>query len=176
MDEQKAASDLVAHLIGLGHRHIAHVVGIADHGASRWRQAGYEAALAAAGLAVDPQYIVQGGFTFGSGVVAARRLFTLKRRPTAIFAANDDMAAGVMWTANEIGLKVPRDLSVCGFDDTPMATQLWPSLTTVRQPSREMGRLAAQQLLEQLRGRGKGRLVQIPYELQVRASTATVPD
>ncbi|MDE2279221.1 MAG: LacI family DNA-binding transcriptional regulator [Xanthomonadaceae bacterium] len=175
MDEQQAASDLVAHLIGLGHRRIAHVLGIADHGASRWRLAGYEAAMAAAGLACDPKYVVQGGFTFGSGVVAARQLFALKRRPTAIFAANDDMAAGVMWAANEIGLKVPRDLSVCGFDDTPMASQLWPTLTTVRQPSREMGRLAAQQLLEQLRGRGTGRLVQIPYELQLRESTAAAP-
>ncbi|MDO1530276.1 LacI family DNA-binding transcriptional regulator [Fulvimonas sp. R45] len=176
MDERRAAQAMVAHLIGLGHRRIAHVVGIPSHGASRWRLAGYRDALAAAGLAEDPALVVQGAFTFGSGVAAARELLApKKKRPTAVFAANDDMAAGVMWVAGEYGLKVPRDLSVCGFDDTPLASQLWPALTTVRQPSREMGRLAALQLLEALRGRGPGSLVQVPYSLELRDSTAPAP-
>lgn len=175
MDEQEAAKALVDHLIELGHRRIAHIVGIANHGASRWRLAGYKDALAAAGIALDPAYVVQGEFSFGSGVLAARLLFDLPQVPTAIFAANDDMAAGVMWAANERGLKLPRDLSVCGFDDTPLATQLWPSLTTVRQPSREMGKLAALQLMERLRSKGTGLLVQVPYALQLRESTAAVP-
>ena len=175
MDEQQAAEALVDHLVELGHRRIAHIVGIANHGASRWRLGGYKDALAAAGIPYDAQYVAQGEFTFGSGVMAARQLFALPQRPTAIFAANDDMAAGVMWAANELGLKVPRDLSVCGFDDTPLATQLWPPLTTVRQPSREMGKLAALQLMELLRGRGTGLLVQVPYTLQLRESTSAVP-
>lgn len=175
MDEQLAAKALVGHLIELGHRRIAHIVGIGTHGASRWRLAGYKEALTAAGLPNDPQYVVQGEFTFGSGVVAARQLFALPELPTAIFAANDDMAAGVMWAANERGLSIPRDLSVCGFDDTPMATQLWPPLTTVRQPSKEMGKLAALQLMDVLRGRGTGLLLQVPYSLQLRESTATAP-
>ncbi|WP_114240867.1 LacI family DNA-binding transcriptional regulator [Dyella sp. C9] len=175
MDEQQAARALVEHLVALGHRRIAHIVGIADHGASRWRLAGYKDALAGAGIPLDPDYVVQGEFTFGSGVIAARQLFALPALPTAIFAANDDMAAGVMWAANERGLKVPRDLSVCGFDDTPMAVQLWPPLTTVRQPSREMGKLAALQLMDLLRGRGPGLLVQVPYELMQRESTAAAP-
>lgn len=175
MDEQLAAKALVRHLIELGHRRIAHIVGIASHGASRWRLQGYKDALAAAGLPFDPDYVVQGEFTFGSGVMAARQLFALPQEPTAIFAANDDMAAGVMWAANERGLKVPRDLSVCGFDDTPLATQLWPPLSTVRQPSREMGKLATLQLMEVLRGRGTGLLVQVPYSLQWRESTSTPP-
>jgi len=175
MDEQQAAKALVMQLVELGHRRIAHIVGIANHGASRWRMAGYKDALAAAGLPFDPNYVVQGEFSFGSGVLAARELFALPELPTAIFAANDDMAAGVMWAANERGLKVPRDLSVCGFDDTPLATQLWPPLTTVRQPSRDMGKLAALQLMEVLRGRGPGLLVQVPYTLQLRESTARVP-
>ena len=172
MDEQQAAKAVVQHLIELGHKRIGHIVGIANHGASRWRLQGYKDALAAAGLRFDPKLVVQGEFTFGSGVMAARGLFELARRPTAIFAANDDMAAGVMWAANERGLKVPRDLSVCGFDDTPLATQLWPPLTTVRQPSREMGKLATLQLMDKLRGRGTGLLLQVPYALQVRESTA----
>jgi LacI family transcriptional regulator len=177
MDERKAARAMVAHLVSLGHRRIAHVVGIPNHGASRWRLAGYRDALAGAGLAEDPALIVQGAFTFGSGVAAARELLALnkRKRPTAVFAANDDMAAGVMWVAGEYGLKVPRDLSVCGFDDTPLASQLWPALTTVRQPSREMGRLAALQLLDTLRGRGPGQLVQVPYSLELRDSTAPAP-
>lgn len=175
MDEQQAARALVGELVKLGHRRIAHIVGIADHGASRWRLNGYKEALAEAGLPFDPDYVVQGQFTFGSGVLAARELFSRPTLPTAIFAANDDMAAGVMWAANERGLKVPRDLSVCGFDDTPLATQLWPPLTTVRQPSREMGKLATEQLMEVLRGRGTGLLLQVPYTLQMRESTAAVP-
>lgn len=175
MDEQQAARALVEHLIGLGHRRIAHILGIANHGASRWRLQGYKDALAGAGLPYDEDYVVQGEFSFGSGVLAARELFELQHPPTAIFAANDDMAAGVMWAANERGLKVPRDLSVCGFDDTPLATQLWPPLTTVRQPSREMGKLATLQLMDKLRGRGTGLLLQVPYALQLRESTGKVP-
>ncbi|WP_424680829.1 LacI family DNA-binding transcriptional regulator [Frateuria sp. YIM B11624] len=175
MDEQQAARAIVGHLLELGHRRIAHVIGIADHGASRWRLAGYREALAAAGIEEDPALVVQGGFTFSSGVAAAHELFALEHRPTAVFAANDDMATGVMWAAGEYGLKVPHDLSVCGFDDTPLARQLWPALTTVRQPSREMGKIAAQQLLNVLRGQGQGRLVQIPFALQIRGSTAAAP-
>ena len=175
MDEQQAARAMVEHLLALGHRRIAHVVGIADHGASRWRLAGYREALAAAGIAEDPVLVVQGAFTFGSGVEAARKLFALKKRPTAVFAANDDMAAGVMWAAGEYGIKVPHDLSVCGFDDIPLARQLWPALTTVRQPAREMGKLAALQLLEVVRGRSPGRLAQVGFSLEVRDSTARVP-
>lgn len=175
MDEQQAAKALVQQLAELGHKRIAHIVGIANHGASRWRLQGYKDALIAAGLPFDADYVVQGAFTFGSGVIAARGLFELAKRPTAIFAANDDMAAGVMWAANERGLKVPRDLSVCGFDDTPLATQLWPPLTTVRQPSREMGKLATLQLMDRLRGRGTGLLLQVPYALQLRESTAKAP-
>jgi LacI family transcriptional regulator len=175
MDEQEAARAIVGHLLQLGHRRIAHVIGIADHGASRWRLAGYREAIAAAGIDEDPALVVQGAFTFSSGVAAAHQLFALKNRPTAVFAANDDMATGVMWAAGEYGLKVPNDLSVCGFDDTPLASQLWPALTTVRQPSREMGKIAAQQLLSLLRGQGHGRLVQIPFALQIRESTADAP-
>lgn len=176
MDEQQAAKALTHHLVELGHQRIAYIAGFANHGASRWRLNGYKAALNETGLPFEPHYVVQGEFTFGSGVLAARQLFALPSPPTAIFAANDDMAAGVMWAANERGLKVPRDLSVCGFDDTPLATQLWPPLTTVRQPSRDMGKLAALQLMEVLRGRGKGLLVQVPFSLQLRESTAQAPE
>ncbi|HEX5305133.1 MAG TPA: LacI family DNA-binding transcriptional regulator [Dyella sp.] len=172
IDEPQAAREMVGHLLSLGHRRIAHVIGHPAHGASGWRLAGYRDALAVAGLPYDPALVVEGDFSFGSGVAAARVLFSLADRPTAVFAANDDMAAGVIWAAGEHGLAVPRDVSVCGFDDTPISRQIWPTLTTIRQPSREMGRIAALQLLASLRGRGEGHMVQLPFALQVRESTA----
>lgn len=172
MDEQAAARQIVSHLLSLGHQRIAHVIGHPEHGASAWRLAGYREALSAAGLPIDPSLVVQGDFSFASGVAAARQLFTLPQPPTAVFAGNDDMASGVIWAANERDLSVPRDVSVCGFDDMPISRQIWPTLTTIRQPSHEMGRLAAQQLLEVLRGEGSGQMVQVPYSIQLRESTA----
>jgi LacI family transcriptional regulator len=176
IDEPEAARRMMATLLHLGHRRIAHVIGHPDHGASQWRLAGYRQALAAAGIERDPQLEVPGDFSFGGGVAAARRLFSLPRGegPTAVFAANDDMAAGVIWAAGEHGLSVPGDVSVCGFDDTPIARQIWPTLTTIHQPSREMGRIAALQLLDTLRGRGSGAMMQAPFSLELRESTAPV--
>lgn len=172
MDEQQAARDMVAHLLALGHQRIAHVMGHRGHGASGWRLDGYRDALAAGGLSYDPTLVVQGDFSFASGVAAARQLFSLQRRPTAIFAGNDDMASGVIWAAAERGLSIPNDVSVCGFDDMPISRQIWPTITTIRQPGHEMGRLAALQLLEVLRGSGTGRMVEVPYAVQLRESTA----
>ncbi|MBU6246432.1 MAG: LacI family DNA-binding transcriptional regulator [Xanthomonadaceae bacterium] len=174
IDEPKAAREVVGHLLGLGHRRIAHVTGHPSHGATGWRLTGYREALSAAGIPFDPALVVEGDFSFSAGVAAARQLFSLSDRPTAVFAANDDMAAGVIWAAGEHGLSVPRDVSVVGFDDTPISRQIWPTLTTIRQPSREMGRIAALELLAALRGKGEGRMVQLPYALQVRESTAPV--
>ncbi|GAB3032970.1 LacI family DNA-binding transcriptional regulator [Oleiagrimonas citrea] len=172
MDEQEAAREIVTHLIQLGHRRIAHAIGHTVHGAGTWRLAGYRQALTDAGIPVEPALVVQGDFSFDSGVQAARQLLALERPPTAIFAGNDDMASGVLWAANEHGLSIPNDLSVCGFDDVPISRQVWPTLTTVHQPARDMGRIACQQLLDVLRGQGPGRMVQVPYALKLRASTA----
>lgn len=172
MDEQQAARDMMVHLLALGHQRIAHVIGHREHGASGWRLAGYRDALADGGLPFDQDLVVQGDFSFASGVAAARQLFSLEQRPTAVFAGNDDMASGVIWAAAEHGLSVPRDVSVCGFDDMPISRQIWPTITTIRQPSHEMGRIAAVQLLEVLRGSGAGRMIEVPYALQLRESTA----
>lgn len=170
MDERRAAYDMVNLLIREGHKRIAHVVGHPDHGASRWRRAGYEDAMREAGLPHDDQLVVQGDFSFESGVAAARRLCRLDDRPSAVFAGNDDMASGVIWTLADRGVRVPEQVSVCGFDDTPISRQVWPRLTTIHQPVREMGRQACLQLLEVLRGRGPGRMIQLPYSLQLRDS------
>ena len=174
-DERQAARDMVNHLIELGHRRIAHVRGHVAHGASRWRANGYRDALKRAGIEVDPSLIVQGEFSFDSGMRAARDLLALAHRPTAIFAANDDMAAGVVRVALEQGLSVPGQISVCGFDDIPIAHQIFPALTTVRQPAREMGAAAAEELLKCMRDPEQATMRRVPYSLCLRASTGPAP-
>lgn len=175
MDERAAVRELMAHLVALGHRRIAHVKGRRDHGATEWRLAGYRDGLRAAGLAYDKALVIPGEFSFESGAAALQTLLALDAPPTAIFAANDDTAAGVMHAALARGLRVPDDLSVCGFDDQPMARQLWPSLTTVRQPVAAMGRIAAEQLLLSIRDASAGTMVEVPYALSLRDSTGPVP-
>ena len=175
VDDRAAVLELVAHLVSLGHTRIAHIAGHRDHGASEWRLQGYRDALRHARLKFRREWLEQGEFTFESGMRAARRLLSLGPRPTAIFAANDDMAAGVLRVAVELGLSVPRDLSVCGFDDVPIAQHVTPALTTVRQPTRDMGRLATLELLRSLREPHGGRMVSVDYTLQLRASTGPAP-
>ncbi len=173
--ERDGAAAMVGHLVSLGHRRIAHIIGDLDHGAGQWRLAGYRDGLKRAGLKESATYMVQGRFSFDSGVAAARKLFALRQRPTAIFAADDDMAVGAIWAAAEAGLAVPGDVSICGFDDTTIATQVWPPLTTVRQPVREMARRASEELLRQVRGQGKPAMVEVGYEMRLRASTGPAP-
>ena len=172
MDETTAVVELMRHLIALGHRRIGHIKGPRAHGACQWRYAGYRAALREAGIAHDPALVVNGQFSFESGIPGAHRLLDLEQPPTAIFAANDDMAAAVYRVAGGRGLRVPRDLSVCGFDDTPIASHIFPALTTVRQPTAEMGRLATMQLLDRIRAPATGRMITLEHAVLVRESTA----
>ncbi len=175
VDEPSAVAEMMLHLASLGHRRIAHIKGHAAHGASAWRLAGYRDGLARAGLAVDETLVVDGEFSYDSGFAATNRLLDLPDPPTAIFAANDDMAAGAIGAICERGLSVPGDVSVCGFDDTPIARHIYPALTTVRQPTREMGRLAGVELLKAIRDRDEGGIVTVPYALQLRRSTGPRP-
>lgn len=174
-DEQCAVADLVAHLAALGHRRIAHIAGDAGHGSSSWRLRGFLAGMRRAGLPVRPGWVVRGRFQAQAGLSAGRRLLALRERPTAVVAGCDAIAAGVMHAASECGLSVPEQLSVCGFGDLPLAQQVWPPLTTVRQPSRELGRAAARQLLRRIAGRDTDALPSVPYELLLRGSTAGLP-
>lgn len=175
MDETRAAREMVSHLVSLGHRRIAHIVGHFAHGASGWRLTGYRQGLDQAGIAFDTSLVVSGEFSFESGVEGAQKLLDLSQRPTAVFAANDDMAAGVITVALERSLRVPEDLSVCGFDDTPMSRHIFPALTTVHQPTRDMGRLATLELLASLQSKQAGGILSVPYTLQLRRSTGPVP-
>jgi LacI family transcriptional regulator len=150
-NDQQAAYKMTRTLIDYGHKRIAFICGHPDHRAVAYRYEGYKAALADAGLPLDSKLVIQGYNSFESGEECARILLGARPRPSAIFASNDDMAAGVMLIAHEMGLNIPADLSVVGFDDTPVAHQIWPSLTTVRQPIQEMARQATELLLRQLK-------------------------
>ena len=156
IDQPAAAAAMTEHLLSLGHRRIGFVTGPPHRSASRGRLAGHRAALAAAGVADDPALIVEGAFTFPSGMAAVERLLDLAQPPTAIFAANDAMAAGVLAAAHRRGVATPGDLSVAGFDDDPLAQVVWPALTTVQQPISEMASTAVELLVAELRARRSG--------------------
>lgn len=147
MDDRLAAREMTRLLIEAGHRDIGFIIGHPDHGASHQRYEGYVDALQEHGLELRPEHVVQGYFSFASGCDAARRLLAGPDRPSAIFASNDDMALGVIAVAGRVGVSVPRELSVAGFDDTPGAQIVWPQLTTVRQPIEEMAAAAADLLI-----------------------------
>lgn len=170
--DSKAAAEMTRHLIALGHTDIAFIEGPESHTSSALRRAGFAFAMREAGLDPDIWQCPKGDFTFSSGVDAATAILSGSHdRPTAIFASNDDMAAGVMQVAARLGLSVPTDLSVCGFDDTPVARFVWPALTTVSQPIRDMGDLAVRMLIgeEDLR---RQRICKVNFELVLRDSTA----
>lgn len=148
------AAEAARHLADLGHTRIAFITGLPTFRSSHERRRGFAEGLAERGLTLDPAYVVQGAYTFESGVECARTLLAMKEPPTAIFTGNDEMAVGVYTAAREAGLTIPRDLSIVGFDDSPMAARLWPTLTSVRLPIRDMGRYAAEKLIEQTREGG----------------------
>ncbi|UIJ47196.1 LacI family DNA-binding transcriptional regulator [Sphingomonas cannabina] len=151
VDDYKGAFDMTRHLIAAGHRAIGFIQGDPRHSPSQRREQGYRAALAGAGITIKPEWIAPGLFTYKSGLDAARLLLAASPRPTAIFASNDDMAAAVSAVAQGMGLTVPRDLSIAGFDDAPIASTIWPELTTIRQPIADMAATAVAMLSDQVR-------------------------
>jgi LacI family transcriptional regulator len=182
VDSYGGAMRAVEHLAQLGHARIGFVAGDESIEGVRDRRRGYIDALARFGLASDPSLIAQGDLSQMRAFEAASALLALPEPPTAIFAVNDLSAFGVIAAAREQGLKVPRDLSVVGFDDIPMASQVHPPLTTIRQPFAQMGRAAVNTLLSQMeREREREsddaiapRIV-LPTELIVRQSTGPAP-
>jgi LacI family transcriptional regulator len=168
-----AADTMTQYLLNLGHRRIGFIVGHPDHGQSHDRLTGYRRALERHKIDFDDSLIGQGHFDYESGRLCARDLLSSTRRPTAIFASNDPMAMGVLSAAHEMGFDVPGELSVAGFDDSPMARHAWPPLTTVRQPIAEIARLATEELMKRLEGRSEDRAHHcLKAELVHRASTA----
>jgi LacI family transcriptional regulator len=175
-DDWQGGYDVTEHLLLLGHERIGLVMGHPDHQASHDRLAGFQAALEAHHVPFDPHLVAQGDFHFESGLLCGRLLLEAKPRPTAIFACNDDMAAGVLAVAHQLGIPVPEALSVAGFDDVPLAQQVWPPLTTVRQPTYEMAQLATQLLLRLLKGESPEVVHHVlPATLVIRGSTGPRP-
>lgn len=198
VDVQNAAGAMLAtnHLIELGHTRIAHFMGEERQASVPERRHGFCQAMAAAGLEVPPEYLVRSAYNAPSGFAAAQRILTprpepgcsnkppfgytaargvlaLPQRPTAIFAGNDGIALGVLEAARELGIAVPDELSVVGFDDIPAAALVSPALTTIRQPLAEMGERATQMLIAQIEGRQTGDLsYRAEPELIIRGSTA----
>lgn len=156
IDDRAAAKAMTEHLISLGHKRIGFIAGNENQTASALRQAGFEAALREAGIVPERELIRPGDFSYRSGLAAAEELLSSPKPPTAIFASNDDMAAAAVAVAHRHRLDVPEDISVCGFDDSAMATTIWPELTTVRQPVAEMAKAATALLAEDVKGRSTG--------------------
>jgi LacI family transcriptional regulator len=167
----QGALDAVNYLFALGHRRIAFITGSMDLGCSQERLAGYRAALKQNQLDYRPEFVIEGDFEQVTGYNSAIQLVNRVERPTAIFSSNDVMAFGVMDAVRDLGLKIPEDISVVGFDDISQASQTRPALTTVRQPLEQMGSLAAKMLLEMLETNEiKVQKIELPTQLIVRDS------
>jgi LacI family transcriptional regulator len=176
IDDYAAARRMTRHLLDLGHRRIGFIVGRPGHGATDERRRGFMDEMQAAGVAIDASLVKVGNFVFSDGLVCAEQILSAAAPPTAIFASNDDMAAAVVSMARKFGLDLPGHLSVAGFDDAPVASMIWPELTTVRQPVAAMARIAAD-LIIQFEPRRNGWPDRIPrhlldHELVIRNSTA----
>ncbi|MBL0162337.1 MAG: LacI family DNA-binding transcriptional regulator [Xanthomonadales bacterium] len=150
-NDLEASFELASVLIGLGHRRIGFITGHPDHRAVGQRFEGYRKALKAHDITFLGELVALGDNLFHAGEEGARQLLSLGNPPTAIFAANDEMAGGVIKASLAMGLRIPQQLSVVGFDDAPISRQVWPSLSTIQQPIRDMAKTATSILLDQLR-------------------------
>jgi LacI family transcriptional regulator len=171
-DNACGAYAATTYLISRGHRRIAHLQGDPLYDSARERRAGYERALEEAGLPIDP-LLVQGGSWDPTTVDdAVRRLCELDEPPTAIFAANDSLAFRAVGVLHSAGFRVPEDVALVGFDDIPLAQEMIPALTTVRIPLAEIGRRAAERVLDRVgsTGAGQGTSDLIVPELIVRST------
>jgi LacI family transcriptional regulator len=175
-NDREICAEMTRYLASLGHRRIAFVRGHPQHKAVGNRYLGYLDGLRESGLELSESLVLQGDNSVGSGEACAKKLLELSAPPTAIFAANDDMAAGVMRVAAQRGIKVPEQLSVAGCDDISLARQIHPTLTTIRQPLAAMAELAARALIDNTRRDPARQGVEIvPATIQFRESTGPAP-
>lgn len=172
-NDAEVCAEMIDHLASLGHRKIGFVKGDETHVAVSTRFAGFEAGMRRNGLNINSRHVAVGNNSFESGEKAGVKLLDRVQRPTAIFCANDDMAAGVVRTAQRMGIAIPDELSISGFDDVVLARQIEPQLTTVRQPLARMTELAVEMLLSK---ENKAHHQTVPAEIVVRDSTGPAPD
>ena len=175
VDDSVITQQAIQSLIDFGHRRIGFITGLRKRSGSEMRLLGYQQALEKNNISYDESLIVQGNFTFGSGVVAAQELLRYENPPTAIFASNDYMAAGVMKAALQLRISIPHELSLCGFDDTPVAGYMSPGLTTIRHPLERLASHAGELLIRQLKKHTQPFEVEtLKSELILRGSTGPV--
>lgn len=174
IDNRAAASRAVTHLIELGHTRIAHLMSPSRNKLANERLVGYQEAMQAAGLPIASEWLMPGWHNLESGFAAAEHLLALPELPTAVFCGNDEMAIGLIHRLRVAGVECPADISVAGFDDTPVAAYFAPPLTTMRQPRDELGRMATRTLIDILEGAAQPVHVTLRAELVVRGSTRAI--
>lgn len=172
-DDEQGSYEATEHVIGLGHRRIAYIQGNPRHQASWDRLNGYIRAMREHGLPIHDGYVAQGqSWSFEEGVQCTQQILQIDPRPTAIVTGGDEIAAGAIQTAFSMGVRLPQDLSIVGFDNSPLARQLWPPLTTVHQPIQDIAATALHILVEGLLiDQELDRHVVVPTELVIRQST-----
>ena len=172
LNDRSASLAVTQHLLELGHQDIAFICGDPEHKSSHERFEGYQQALIQQGLTLNPDYLVDGEYSFESGVNGAKQLLQLKRRPTAIFASNDEIAAGALFACRLEGVDIPSEISIVGFENSPFSRQTWPKLTTAAQPTIDIAKSATELLLRQIRNQPNDEVIEFNPELLVRDSTS----
>lgn len=179
INDEAAAYDMVTYLISLGHRRIGVVLGVDEQSATHDRLNGYKRALVDNNISFDDRLIRPGEFSFESGMLAGEDLLKLNQPPTAIFALNDDMAAGVMFSAQKLNMSIPADLSLAGFDDNEFAKSLWPRLTTIHQPLEKFGEEAVNIIISESSAKGDAKAgdnLMLDYQLIKGHSAAPITE
>ena len=176
IDDKKAAFDISCHLLELGHQHIGFINGDKVHKSTHERLNGYKDALAEFGVAVNNNLIYDGSYSFEAGVNGAKHLLSQSPTPTAIFACNDEIAAGALFASRLLGLEVPQQLAIAGFEGSPFSEQTWPKLTTAEQPTQEIARFATAILLTHIKSRNPNAAQSQRFvpKLVIRASTQNI--
>ncbi len=176
IDDEAAGYEITRHLLSLGHTRFGFIRGIEGHLSADDRFAGFKRALRGAGLKAEDMHVERGNFSFKSGTALSEVIINGPLKPTALICANDDMAVGASFTAHKLGLDIPRDLSIVGFDDTPVSEIVWPPLTTVHQPLRAMGTRAVELLFNLINGdrlaAPEQKFELIPHRIILRESSA----
>ncbi|MGI1946610.1 LacI family DNA-binding transcriptional regulator [Shewanella glacialipiscicola] len=172
VNDKFGAIEITQHLIDLGHKNIAFLSGDLHHESTKERLLGFKQALKNNGLKLDKNYIIEGKYSFESGVDGANQLIKQLHRPTAIVACNDEIAAGALFAARLAGLDIPTDLSIVGFEDSPFSRQTWPKLTTVHQPNAEIAQVATELLIAKRREQSTTNSKTFTPELIIRDSSA----
>jgi LacI family transcriptional regulator len=177
MNDRESSAEMTRYLASLGHKNIAFLTGHPKHDAVKNRFLGYQDGLKDSGLDFSENLVVGGDNSIRSGEACAIELLQREKRPTAIFAANDDMAAGVVRVADRLGIDIPGELSVAGCDDVALAQQIYPALTTLRQPLAAMSERAAEALIEHSKGNESLRGEEtFAATMQIRESTGPAPE